>query len=436
MRRILFLISFFLIFFFFSSSALASHCAKQNATCNQSSDCQDATDGCSGFTCKEIYDQNQVRTGGVCTGPAPAPASPTELRVVGAGSDYIEVQWKNTEHVDHYEISYGKTGETSLSGKRQPPSGQALSSTVISGLAPETSYTLSAKACNSTGGCSVSSNQTQAKTLSSAGACGREGAICGSQGGGCCNEFRCERTGDQTSGRCTFFIGDNDNPLREPPQNFRAVKVTARTAELVWKILPFAQRYEIEYETKRGEQKKTSPVPPATIDGLEPKTEYPVFIKGCNRAGCSPRSLISLTTTEEKRSPLAPTTPTPTPPIPPCAQWADKTGREISKEEAFETPERKCLRIDTGLGFPIPTDPLGFVKTLFGIVLSLSGGIALLLIITSGYQLMTSQGNPEKVQAAKETITSAIAGLLFIIFSLAILQIIGVDILRIPGFGR
>jgi len=89
----------------------------------------------------------------------------------------------------------------------------------------------------------------------------------------------------------------------------------------------------------------------------------------------------------------------------------------------------------TALG-KISTDPAGFVSRVFGILLSLAGGIALLLIIISGYRLMSSQGNPEKVQAAREQLTSAIVGLLFIIFSLAILTIIGVDILRIPGFTR
>lgn len=90
-------------------------------------------------------------------------------------------------------------------------------------------------------------------------------------------------------------------------------------------------------------------------------------------------------------------------------------------------------RCKTALG-EIETAPEKFIGTLFGIILGLSGGIALLLIIFSGYKLMTSQGNPEKVQGAKETLTSAIVGLLFIIFSLVILQIIGVDLLRIPGF--
>jgi hypothetical protein len=84
----------------------------------------------------------------------------------------------------------------------------------------------------------------------------------------------------------------------------------------------------------------------------------------------------------------------------------------------------------------ISTDPTGFIKSLFGIILSLAGGIAIILIMISGYRLMASQGNPEKVQAAREQLTSAIVGLLFIIFSVTILQIIGVDILHIPGFTR
>jgi uncharacterized membrane protein YqhA len=67
--------------------------------------------------------------------------------------------------------------------------------------------------------------------------------------------------------------------------------------------------------------------------------------------------------------------------------------------------------------------------------LGISGGIALILIIISGYKFMVSQGNPEATKAATEQLTSAIIGLLFIIFSFVILQIVGVNILRIPGFG-
>jgi len=89
---------------------------------------------------------------------------------------------------------------------------------------------------------------------------------------------------------------------------------------------------------------------------------------------------------------------------------------------------------DTGFGFPIDTRPVDFVKAMFQIILSISGGIALLLVIFSGYRMVMSRGNPEKIQEARDRLTSAIVGLLFIIFSIVILQIIGVDILHIPQF--
>lgn len=110
-------------------------------------------------------------------------------------------------------------------------------------------------------------------------------------------------------------------------------------------------------------------------------------------------------------------TPSPTPPQAPCV----------------DPP--KCTMINTALG-DFPTDPPGFIKMIFGIILSLSGGIAVVLIMISGYGLMFSGGNPEKVQASREQLTAAIVGLLFIIFSMSILQIIGVDILHIPGLTK
>lgn len=114
------------------------------------------------------------------------------------------------------------------------------------------------------------------------------------------------------------------------------------------------------------------------------------------------------------------------------------------QEEAPESPSptppclttelNKCTEVATAIG-NIKTDPAGFIDTIFKFLLGISGGIAVVLIIISGYRLMASQGNPEQAQGAREMLTSAIVGLLFIIFSFVILQVIGVDILKIPGFG-
>lgn len=92
-----------------------------------------------------------------------------------------------------------------------------------------------------------------------------------------------------------------------------------------------------------------------------------------------------------------------------------------------------CATVRTGLG-DIGTNFSDTVSSLFLILLGFAGAVAVILIIFSGYNMMLSEGNAEKVKSARETLTAAIAGLLFILFSGAILQIIGVDILKIPGF--
>ena len=65
-----------------------------------------------------------------------------------------------------------------------------------------------------------------------------------------------------------------------------------------------------------------------------------------------------------------------------------------------------------------------------------AGAVVLIMILAGSFMLSTSQGDPKKVQEAKEMITSAIIGLLFVIFSITLLQFIGVSIIKIPGFGQ
>lgn len=123
--------------------------------------------------------------------------------------------------------------------------------------------------------------------------------------------------------------------------------------------------------------------------------------------------------------------PTPVPPPLPlnCVEGLDAQDKPTTDKKLMV----KCTKIDTAFG-AFDIEPAGFIKSIFTILLGFAGAVAVLLIIISGYRLMTSQGNPEKVQEAREQLTSAVVGLLFIIFSVAILQIIGVDILKLPGF--
>jgi hypothetical protein len=83
-----------------------------------------------------------------------------------------------------------------------------------------------------------------------------------------------------------------------------------------------------------------------------------------------------------------------------------------------------CIRVDS-----IET----FINSFLGWAIGIGGGVAFLLIVYSGFMIMTSSGNPEKLKAGQELLTSAIAGLIMLIFSVFILRVIGVDILKIPG---
>lgn len=84
--------------------------------------------------------------------------------------------------------------------------------------------------------------------------------------------------------------------------------------------------------------------------------------------------------------------------------------------------------------------PFGDQNALVGFILKwalgIGGGIAFLLILVAGFQIMTSRGDPKRLQGGQELMTSAIAGLLLMIFSIFILRLIGVDILNIPGFAK
>lgn len=122
-----------------------------------------------------------------------------------------------------------------------------------------------------------------------------------------------------------------------------------------------------------------------------------------------------------------------TPPV--CASERWQPG-----EPPLQVRPEKCVGssaenpiLKTALGC-IPTSPGNLIAWLLKLGVGFAGGIAFLLMIWGAFLFITSQGNPEQLQHAKEILVSAIAGLFFIIFAIFILRLIGVDILKIPGF--
>ncbi|MBI4036546.1 hypothetical protein HY386_01535 [Candidatus Daviesbacteria bacterium] len=91
--------------------------------------------------------------------------------------------------------------------------------------------------------------------------------------------------------------------------------------------------------------------------------------------------------------------------------------------------------IDTAIGC-VPTDLTGLIHAFLRLATGIAGGIAFILMVAGAFQMITSSGDPDTLKKGQDMFKSAVIGLLFIIFAVLLLQIIGVDILQIPGFQR
>lgn len=125
-----------------------------------------------------------------------------------------------------------------------------------------------------------------------------------------------------------------------------------------------------------------------------------------------------------------------------CEQLATQFQQKC--KECVNSPDRK----DNPPGDPtgqggiwsaigcLPTDFSKLInKYVFTTGVGIAGSIAFLYFIYGAFMILTSSGNAEKMEEAKQIITSSLAGLLLIIFSIFLLKVIGVDILQLPGFG-
>jgi len=92
--------------------------------------------------------------------------------------------------------------------------------------------------------------------------------------------------------------------------------------------------------------------------------------------------------------------------------------------------------INTAIGcIPVLGSTNEFLSSLLKWAVGVGSGIAFLLMLYAGFMVMTASGNPERLKAGQELLTSAIAGLILLIFSVFILRFIGVDILGLDAFG-
>lgn len=90
--------------------------------------------------------------------------------------------------------------------------------------------------------------------------------------------------------------------------------------------------------------------------------------------------------------------------------------------------------VQTAIGC-VPTDPSVLTNTLLRYLTGIAGGLALILMIYGGLQMVTANGDDQKIKAGRDQFNSAVIGLLFILFSVILLRIIGVDILGLNNLG-
>jgi Type IV secretion system pilin len=91
--------------------------------------------------------------------------------------------------------------------------------------------------------------------------------------------------------------------------------------------------------------------------------------------------------------------------------------------------------IQTAIGCIPVFDQTNFLAFILRWAVGIGGGIAFLLMVYSGFMIMTAAGNPERLKAGQELLTSAISGLILLVFSIFVLKFIGVDILQLCKFG-
>lgn len=82
----------------------------------------------------------------------------------------------------------------------------------------------------------------------------------------------------------------------------------------------------------------------------------------------------------------------------------------------------------------IPTNPTAFTGRILDIALGLAGGIALIIMVIGSVKVLMSAGDQQKLNNGRDMIIAAVAGLLFLIFSVLILRFLGNELLglKIP----
>lgn len=106
----------------------------------------------------------------------------------------------------------------------------------------------------------------------------------------------------------------------------------------------------------------------------------------------------------------------------------DPDGKAPSQGGGSGTPgENPCGepggQCDTAIGL-ISSNGTEFISKVLTISLGIAGAIALILMVIGSIRVLTSSGDQQRLNGGREMIIAAVAGLLFLVFSVLILQFI------------
>lgn len=83
----------------------------------------------------------------------------------------------------------------------------------------------------------------------------------------------------------------------------------------------------------------------------------------------------------------------------------------------------------------IPTDAGGLTQVILQFSTSVIGGICFLFLLYGSFQILTSQGNPEKLRSGRVIVTSSIIAMLLVFFTVFVYRFAAQNIIRLPGVG-
>lgn len=181
-----------------------------------------------------------------------------------------------------------------------------------------------------------------------------------------------------------------------------------------------------------------SPVPPAGANvsgsGLDPLTNYRILLNGTPTGGGTTDSSGSFTSSvstcaaanylvQIQKMGSASTID--------CGNFTS-TGCPIGRNPCRDTnADGKVDKCETALG-DLDIEPPAFASAILTLGLGIAGGIALILMVIGSVRVLTSSGDQNRLNAGRDMIVAAVAGLLFLIFCVMILRFIGFNILGLP----